>query len=88
MTTLEPEVVGRTPGILRFSVAATTVIPAAYRSWSIFVVAAASTASPTLNGVAIPVGATIEYTAPDDETMRGATLVTVTGDDVVFTSVL
>ncbi len=85
---LTPEPVGRTPGILRVNTGTTTTIPAGYRSWSVYVVAQASVASPTLGGVALPLGVSVEFSAPNDETMRGMTLVTATGDDVVIVSVL
>ncbi len=85
---LTPDHVGRTPSIQRVNTATTTTIAPGYRSWSVFVVVAASAASPTLNGVALPAGATVEFSAPDSETMGGATLVTSTGDDVIITSVI
>ncbi len=77
----------RTTGLVRVNTATTTAITAGSRSYSVTVVAAASSASPTLEGVAIPMGMTVRYEAPENDTLEAASVVTVSGDDVIITEV-
>lgn len=58
-------------------------IPAGRRSYSVGVVAASSAASPTIDGVALPVGSWT-YEADGNNTLPGAQIDTVVGDDVVI----
>lgn len=71
--------------ITRYNTAGTRTIGAAARSYSLVVIAAASAASPTLGGVALPAGYAAEFTAPQADKVTGLPLVTVTGDDVIVT---
>jgi hypothetical protein len=73
--------------ITRYATAGTRTVGAGNRSYSVAVVSAASVASPTLGGVALPVGYAAEFTAPQADTVTGLSLVTVTGDDVIVTVV-
>lgn len=57
-------------------------------SYSVAVLTAGSTATPTLNGVALPAGSSVDFTATRSaDTLAAATLITVAGDDVIFTEV-
>lgn len=71
--------------IVRQTGAVTRSILVGARSRSVTVIAAASAASPTYNGVALPVGTNIVVGVdhPGD-TLPAASLVTVAGDDVLF----
>ena len=79
--------VARASGISRVATATTTAITAGARSYSVTVIAAASAASPTLDGVAIPQGVTVRFEADGDNTLDAASLVTVSGDDCLITEV-
>ena len=78
----------RVTSIQRVTGAASTAITAGKQSYTVTVVAAASAASPTLDGVALPAGytATFAITNPGD-TLESATLATVLGDDVIILAV-
>lgn len=80
--------VSRDPNIVRVNTATTTAITAGKQAFTVTVIAAASTASPTLDGVALPVGytATFGISNPGD-TLQSMSLVTVSGDDVIILSV-
>lgn len=71
--------------ITRFAVAGTRTVGAGSFSYSVTVISAASAASPTLGGVALPVGFTASYAPRNADTLTGLSLVTVTGDDVMVT---
>jgi hypothetical protein len=71
--------------ITRYNAAGTRIVGASARSYSVAVVAAASVASPTLGGVALPAGYVTNYEAPQADKVTGLSLVTVTGDDVIVT---
>lgn len=73
----------RTTSIQRVITATTTTLVAGHRSYTVTVIAAASAASPTLDGVALPVGYTASYSADGANTLEAASLVTVLGDDVI-----
>lgn len=77
----------RTTGIQRVNTATTTNIAAGLRSYSITVVTASSAASPTIAGVAVPAGYTVNYTADGANTLSGIAVVTSTGDDVIIATV-
>lgn len=77
----------RVTAIARVATATTTAITAGKQSYTVAVVAAASTASPTLDGVALPSGSSVTFSAPTGDTLEAASLVTVLGDDVIITSV-
>lgn len=87
VTATPPASVERVTAIARVATATTTAITAGKKSYSVAVVTAASVASPTLDGVALPAGVTISFTSPDNDTLEAASLVTVSGDDVIVTSV-
>jgi hypothetical protein len=87
VTATPPASVQRVTAITRVATATTTAITAGKKSYSVAVVTAASVASPTLDGVALPAGATVSFTAPDNDTLEAASVVTVSGDDVIITSV-
>lgn len=82
-----PASVQRVTAIQRVITATTTSITAGKKSYSVAVVTAASGSSPTLDGVALPAGVTVSFSAPDNDTLESASLVTVLGDDVIVTSV-
>lgn len=71
--------------ITRFAVAGTRTVGAASFSYSVTVISANSAASPTLGGVALPVGFTASYSPRNADSLTGLSLVTVTGDDVIVT---
>lgn len=77
----------RVEGITRYNSAGTRTVGAGKRSYSVLVVAAASAASPTLGGVALPAGWSGEFTAPVNDTLTGLSLVTVGVDDVIVTAI-
>lgn len=77
----------RTTTITRLTVGADRTIPAGTRSYTVTVVAAASAASPTLDGVALPVGYTATFSAPENDTLEAAEVATVAGDDVIVLEV-
>lgn len=77
----------RVEGITRYATAGTRTVGAGKKSYSVQVVTAASAASPTLGGVALPAGWSGEFTAPDNDTLTGLSLVTVGVDDVIVTAV-
>lgn len=78
--------VQRVTGIVRVATATTTPITAGKKAYTVAVITAASAASPTLDGVAIPVGA-YNYEAPPGDTLESASVVTVSGDDVIILSI-
>lgn len=63
-------------------------ITAGKQSYSIAVSTAASANTPTLDGVAIKAGMTISFSARNSDTLEAAVLITVAGDDVLYTEVL
>lgn len=74
--------------ITRVNTATTTPIAAGAESYSVTVVSAASAASPTLDGVALPVGYTATFSVVyARDTLPSASLVTVSGDDVIILQV-
>jgi hypothetical protein len=77
----------RTTTFQRVDSADTTAIPAGTVAYSVAVITAASAASPTLDGVALPANVAINYEAPPGDTLEGASVVTVEGDDVIITTV-
>lgn len=79
--------VQRVTAISRVATATTTSITAGKKSYTVAVVAAASAASPTLDGVALPAGSTFTFEAPQGDTLEAASVVTVSGDDVIITSI-
>lgn len=79
--------VQRAVTIARVATATTTSITAGKYSYTVAVVAAASAASPTLGGVAIPVGTSLTFSAPPRDTLPAASVVTVTGDDVIISTI-
>lgn len=80
--------VARTKSISRVTTATTTTIPAGRQSYTVTVIAAASAASPTLDGVALPVGYTATFSVVyGRDTLPSASLVTVAGDDVLILQV-
>lgn len=80
--------VARTSSIQRVNTAATTAIAAGTQSYTVTVVAAASAASPTLGGVALPAGYTATYSVVyGRDTLPAASVVTVAGDDVIILKV-
>lgn len=83
-----PLPVSRVTSITRVATAMSTPITAGKQSYTVTVVSAASAASPTLDGVALPAGytATFSISNPGD-TLEAATLVTVSGDDVIILAV-
>lgn len=78
--------VQRTTAISRVNTATTTSITAGKKSYTVAVVTAASAASPTLGGVALPVGS-YSFEAPPNDTLDAKSLVTVSGDDCIIISV-
>lgn len=72
--------------LARINTATTTPIAAGALSYTVIVITAASAASPTLDGVALPLG---EFTFGTDGsgTLDAASLVTVAGDDVLLMQV-
>lgn len=79
--------VQRVTAIARVNTATTTAITAGKQSYTVAVVSAASAASPTLDGVALPAGSSFTFEAPPGDTLEAASVVTVSGDDVIITSV-
>lgn len=77
----------RNQKIQRVSTATTTTIPRGVRSFSVTVVTAASAASPTLDGVALPAGFTGSFDADGYDGLHEMDLVTVSGDDVIILTV-
>lgn len=77
----------RTPTVQRVNTATTTNVAAGALGLSVLVVAAASAASPTVGGVAIPAGVSVSFEAPTDDTLATIAIVTVSGDDVIITKV-
>lgn len=78
----------RTQSIVRVTTAVTTTIAAGSRSFTVTVVAAASAASPTLDGVALPVGYTGTIAADGNNVLAASSLITVAGDDVILLKVV
>lgn len=78
----------RTQSITRVTTAVTTAIAAGSRSFTVTVVAAASAASPTLDGVALPVGYTGTIAADGNNVLAASSLITVAGDDVILLKVV
>lgn len=78
--------VQRVTAISRVATATTTSISAGKKAYTVAVIAAASAASPTLAGVALPVGS-YSFEAPPGDTLEAESLVTVSGDDVIIISV-
>ena len=79
--------VQRVTAIQRVATATTTSITAGKKAYTVAVVTAASAASPTLGGVALPQGASFTFEAPPNDTLDAKSLVTVLGDDVIITSI-
>jgi hypothetical protein len=81
--------VARTTSVQRVNTATTTNVAAGAQAYTFTVVAAGSTASPTLGGVALPQGYTASFsiTNPGD-TLGAIALVTSAGDDVVILKVV
>ncbi len=77
----------RVTGISRVATATTTAITAGKKSYTVAVVTAASAASPTIDGVAVPAGTSLTWEAPPNDTLEAASVVTVSGDDVIIISV-
>lgn len=65
----------------------TRTITTGARSYTVVVLAASSATSPTFDGVALPAGMTVSYSADGANTLPAASLVTVVGDDVVYEEV-
>lgn len=78
--------VQRTTAISRVNTATTTNITAGKKAYTVAVITVASAASPTLGGVALPVGS-YSFEAPPGDTLDAKSLVTVLGDDVIITSI-
>lgn len=77
----------RTKSTVRVNTATTTNVAAGARRIAVTVVAAASAASPTVDGVAIPYGTTWYVEADGANTLPATAVVTVSGDDVIIVSV-
>lgn len=89
-----PTGIERSKSVVRYASSGTGVtapgtrnIPAGRKSYTVAVIAAASTATPTLDGVALPAGTVMSFSAESGDTLPGATLISVAGDDVLFTEV-
>jgi hypothetical protein len=89
-----PTGVERSKSVVRYSSTATggttpgtRNIPAGRKSYTVAVIAAASSATPTFDGVAIPAGTVITFSAESGDTLPSATLISVAGDDVLYTEV-
>jgi hypothetical protein len=79
--------VARTKSLTRVNTATTTSITAGKKSYTVIVVAAASAASPTLDGVALPAGVSLTFSViSNNDTLPSASLVTLAGDDVLIAS--
>ncbi len=78
--------VQRVTAVTRVATATTTSITAGKKAYTVAVVTAASPASPTLAGVALPVGS-YSFEAPTGDTLEAESLVTVTGDDCIILSI-
>lgn len=78
----------RTPTVQRVNTATTTNVAAGAQAYTFTVISAASAASPTLGGVALPQGysASFSISNPGD-TLGAISLVTSTGDDVMILKV-
>lgn len=87
VTANPPATVQRVTAITRVITATTTAITAGKKSYTVTVIAAASAASPTLDGVALPAGYTASYSSPSNDTLESASVVTVLGDDVIILAV-
>ncbi len=72
-----------TTTITRLTGGADLNIAAGARSYTITVISAASAASPTLDGVALPVGYSATFTAPGEHTLEAAAILTAPGDDAI-----
>lgn len=79
--------VARTAAISRVATATTTTITAGKKAYTIAVVTAASAASPTIGGVAVPVGS-YSWEAPPGDTLSALAVVTVSGDDVIISTLV
>lgn len=77
----------RTTAMQRVNTATTTNIAAGLRSYSITVLAASSSSSPTIGGVAAPAGYSVNFMADGANTLTGMAVVTATGDDVMIATV-
>jgi hypothetical protein len=84
----------RSKSVVRYASSGTGVttpgtrnIPAGRKSYTVAVIAAASTATPTFDGVALPAGTVIAFSAESGDTLPSATLISVAGDDVLYTEV-
>lgn len=77
----------KTKSISRVITAVTTNIAAGKNSYTVAVIAASSSSSPTLDGVALPVGAVVSFAASQNNTLPSAAIVTAVGDDVLITVV-
>lgn len=77
----------RTHVITRVTTATTTNITAGKRAYTIQVLAASSLTSPTVDGVAVPTGTILILSAPSGDTLDASAIVTLTGDDVLITTI-
>lgn len=75
------------PGPAGVTAPGTRNIPAGRKSYSVAVLTAASVNSPTLDGVALVAGTEVNLSATGSDTLEAATLITVAGDDVLFTEI-
>lgn len=71
--------------ITRYNTVGTRTVGAASFSYSVTVISAASSASPTLGGVALPAGFTASYSPRNADVLTGLSLITASGDDVIVT---
>jgi hypothetical protein len=84
----------RSKNVVRYASSGTGVtapgtrnIPAGRKSYTVAVIAAASAATPTFDGVALPAGTVLTFSAESGDTLPSATLISVAGDDVLYTEV-
>jgi hypothetical protein len=89
-----PTGVERSKSVVRYASSGTGVttpgtrnIPAGRKSYTVAVIAAASSATPTLDGVALPAGTVLSFSAESGDTLPSASLISVAGDDVLYTEV-
>lgn len=88
VTTTPAAGIQRSKSTTRQTTATTLNIPVGRQSYTITVIAAASAASPTLDGVALPVGYTATFSVVyGRDTLPAAAIATVVGDDVIILQV-
>lgn len=80
--------VQRTPTIQRVTTATTTTVAAGAQAISVRILAATSASTPTVGGVAVPTDGVVTFTAKSGDTLGSLSVVTLTGDDVLITSVV